>query len=343
MPKNETVKVLLLTPSPPEIYRGSAATVRRYQAGLQRRGHLCEVFGYTPEGGLKQSLEGTIGRFKPDLVHAHDAFRTGIGLLGLRRDWVVSVSGEDFHHDMVENAHGPLVCEVFRRANRVLVPCDNNARAMEERVPETIGKIDVVPRGVKRLPTEGTDLRRSLGIPRHRFLILLAGGLRPIKGQHRALSLVRTLRSSGVDAEMIIVGPEQDEEYAHELSTQVAKEPGVRILPALSWERMGAAYADADVVLNTSLDEGMSLTILEAGCLARPIVASRVPGNETVVTHRETGLLFDDEEQMSKCVLAMARNRSAAGALGLRMSEDFKRRFDPEREIDRLLSAYAAA
>ena len=114
-------------------------------------------------------------------------------------------------------------------------------------------------------------------------------------------------------------------------------------LTALSWERMGAAYSDADVVLNTSLDEGMSSSILEAGSLGRPVVASRVPGNETLVSHKETGLLFDDEESMTKSVLAVARNRSAAGALGLRMKEDFKRRFDPAQEVDCLLFAYAAA
>ncbi len=317
--------------------------MRRYREGLQRRGHLCEVFGGTQDGGLKQSLEGTIGRFKPDLVHAHDAFRTGIALLGLRVPWVVSMSGEDFYYDMVEDAHGPLVCEVFRRAHRVLVPSERAASTMEERVPDTVGKIDVVPRGITRLPTQGTDLRRSLGIPRQRFLVLLPGGFRPIKGQHRALPLVRALRASGVDAEMILVGPEQDPEYSRGVVQEAEREPGVRVLPALSWERMGAAYADADVVLNTSIDEGMSASILEAGCLARPVVASRVPGNETLVTHKETGLLYDDEESMCKSVLAIARNRSAAGALGLRMREDFKRRFDPEQEIDRVLSAYAAA
>ena len=336
------MKILLVTPSPPELYRGSAATVRRFRDGLQRRGHLCEVFGCTQEGGLKQSLEGTIGRFKPDLVHAYDARRTGLGLMGLRLPWVISMGGQDFYRDMVSD-EGAMVCEVFGRAHRVLVPHEGAARAMEERVPNTVGKIDVVPRGVAQLPTHGTDLRRSLGIPRQRFLVLLPGGLRPLKAQHRAMSLPRLLRSAGVDAQMIIVGPEQDPEYARGLVSGAGADPGVRILPALSWERMGAAYADADVVLNTSLDEGMSSSILEAGSLGRPVVASRVPGNEALISHKETGLLFDDEESMTKSVLAVARNRSAAGALGVRMKEDFKRRFDPDLEIDRLLSAYAAA
>ncbi len=332
-----------MTPCPMEHFRGSAATVSRYRDGLQRRGHLAELFGATGEGELKQSLAGTIGRFRPDIVHAHNASRMGLQLLGLKMPWVVSMSGEDFYEDMVDGADAPLVCEVFRRTCRVLVPTKQAAERMEQSIPETVGKIDIVPRATLGLTTGGTDLRRSLGIPKSRFLILLAGGIRPIKGQHRALSLVRVLRASGVDAELIIVGPEQDQDYAAELKRLATSEPRVRILPALSPERMGAAYMDADVVLNVSFSEGVSSVILEAGMLGRPVVASEVPGNTDIIKDRETGLLFSDEEGMVKRVLAIARNRSNAGALGVRMREDIKRRFSPEREIEQLLSAYAAA
>jgi len=46
---------------------------------------------------------------------------------------------------------------------------------------------------------------------------------------------------------------------------------------------------------------------------------------------------------MAKQVMALYRNRSAAGALGVRIREDFQRRFDADREVKALLSAYAAA
>ncbi|MBM4060364.1 MAG: glycosyltransferase family 4 protein [Planctomycetes bacterium] len=337
------MKVLLLSPSPPHLHLGGIATVNRYRTGLQQRGHLCEVFGSTSEGVLKQSLEGTIGRFRPDIVHAHDALRTGVHLLGLRTPWVVSLSGEDLHHDMLLEDQGPLVCEVLRRAYRVLVPNEVAQALVEQRVPEAIGKVDVVPRAAVRLPTGGTDLRRSLGIPRQRFLVFLPGGLRPIKGQHRAMSLVCVLRKQGADVEMILAGPDQDAVYAGELRGHYGKQPGVRVLPALAHDRMGAAYADADVVLNTSLSEGAAPTILEAGMLGRPVVAADVPGNRELLRHKETGLLFGDEQEMARQVLALYRNRSAAGALGVRIREDFQRRFDEGREIGGLLSSYAAA
>jgi glycosyltransferase involved in cell wall biosynthesis len=337
------VKILLITPAPTELFCGNATTVRRWRESLQRRGHLCELIGDTSEGGIRTSLEGSIDRFKPDIVHAHDAFRCGLNLLGLRIPWVVSVSGEDFHSVMPEHKLGPLVCEVFRRARRVLVPSDSLLTRLEAAVPETVGKIDLVPRAAQMLATDGTDLRRSLGIPKSRFLVLLPGGLRPIKGQHRALPLARALGVSGVDSELIVVGPEQDADYARELRRLAGNETGVRVLPSLSQERMGAAYQDADIVLNTSISEGMSPTVLEAGILGRPVVASDIPGNRDLVRHKETGLLYKDEEEMTRQVLALHRNRSAAGALGLRMREDFRRRFDPEKEVERLLSAYAAA
>jgi glycosyltransferase involved in cell wall biosynthesis len=336
------VKVLLMTPSPTHLHLGGIATVTRYREGLQGRGHLCELFGGTSEGGLKQSLEGTIGRFRPDIVHAHDALRTGLSLLGLRTPWVVSLSGEELHQDMLDDERGPLVCEVVRRAHRVMVPNGEAAALVEERVPDAVGKIDVVPRAAVKLAIGGTDLRRSLGIPRQRFLVFLPGGLRPIKGQHRAIGVVSVLRAAGADVELIVAGPDQDAAYADGLRA-LGKQPGVRVLPTLAHDRMGACYTDADVVLNTSLSEGASPVILEAGILGRAIVAADAPGNRELIRHKETGLLFGSEEDLAKQILALYRNRAAAGALGVRIREDFQRRFDSDREIATLLSSYAAA
>ncbi len=337
------MKVLLLTPSPSHLHLGGMATVARYREALQGCGHLCELFGATGEGGLKQSLEGTIGRFRPDIVHAHDAARTGVQLLGLRSPWVVSLSGEDLHQDLLDSDRGPLVGEVMRRANRVLVPTPEAAALVEERVPDAVGKLDVVPRAATKLATTGTDLRRSLGIPHQRFIVFLPGGIRPIKGQHRAIAVAGLLRAAGADVELIIAGPDQDATYAAAVRAQGGQQVGVRVLPALSRDRMGAAYLDADVVLNTSLSEGAAPTILEAGMLGRPVIAADVPGNRELIRHKETGLLFGNEEDLAKQILALYRNRAAAGSLGVRIREDFHRRFPPEQEISTLLSAYAAA
>ncbi|MDP6928240.1 MAG: glycosyltransferase family 4 protein [Planctomycetota bacterium] len=334
------MKVLLLAPPRSAAYGGATATVHRYRDGLSNRGHICEVFD---RGVAGPSLEGTIERFHPDVVHAHDAHLNGISLLGLRLPWVVSTSGEDVHLEMMDPRSGPMVCEVIRRARRVMVPTAEESKLIEERIPCAAARMDIVARAAVLLPTAGTDLRRSLGISRRRFLVLVAGGLRPSKAPHRALVLADVLRRRGVDAEVIIAGSPDDLDYAQELRDRVAKTSGVRLLPALPRDRMGAAYMDADVVLETSSCEGMSSTILEAGLLGRPVIAGDIPANRSLVTHKRTGLLYAEDESMIRAVLAMAGNRSAAGALGLRMREDFERRFGSDQEMDGLLSVYAAA
>lgn len=337
------VKVLLLAPGSAETRRGPADTVARYREGLLRRGHLCEVIGSGSQGALKQSLEGTILRFRPDVVHAHDAWASGAQLLGLRLPWVVSVSGEELYTQVHDQVEGPQLCEVFREAARVLVPEADSARTIERIAPETVGKIDVVPRAAVELPAGGTDLRRSIGIPRNRVLVLVPGGLRPVKAQHVVFDLLDTLRQNGVDAEVVLVGPDQDPAYAASLRERAASEARVRVLPPLSSDRMGASYRNADIVLVPSEAEGMSPVILEAGLLGRAVIARDIPANRELIRHRESGLLFTDPESLARCALALIRNRAAAGAMGVRLREDLSRRFDPAVEIDRLLSAYAAA
>jgi len=73
------------------------------------------------------------------------------------------------------------------------------------------------------------------------------------------------------------------------------------------------------------------------------VVASDVAGNRELIRHKETGLLFCGAEELAKQLLALRRNRSAAGVLGVRIREDFARRFGLDAEVGALLSSYAAA
>ena len=59
---------------------------------------VLELVEHEEEERGRRSLErrlknAKIGRFKPDFVHAHDAFHLGMQLLGLRVPWVVYMSG----------------------------------------------------------------------------------------------------------------------------------------------------------------------------------------------------------------------------------------------------------
>jgi len=62
------------------------------------------------------------------------------------------------------------------------------------------------------------------------------------------------------------------------------------------------------VFLNPSLYEGMPNTVLEAMACGLPVIASRVMGNDEVVEHNETGLLFDltETDGLARAILELA-------------------------------------
>lgn len=83
------------------------------------------------------------------------------------------------------------------------------------------------------------------------------------------------------------------------------------------------AYHEADVMLNPSLGEGMPNTVLEAMACALPVIASRVTGNDELVKHGETGLLFDltDPGALGKAILQLANEPAQRLAMGARARE----------------------
>ncbi|GAA5070594.1 glycosyltransferase family 4 protein [Lysobacter panacisoli] len=94
-----------------------------------------------------------------------------------------------------------------------------------------------------------------------------------------------------------------------------ARELGVD--SAITWRgwltkpELGALYRESHVFVNPSLYEGMPNTVLEAMASGLPVIASGVAGNDELVKHEQTGLLFDLAEPQA---LVAAISRLAADA-----------------------------
>jgi len=76
-------------------------------------------------------------------------------------------------------------------------------------------------------------------------------------------------------------------------------------MPPLARPRLFAAMREADVVLNTSLGEGMCGALLEAMSLGTPVVARRNPGNAALVEDGRTGLLYDEPGDLVRACAAL--------------------------------------
>jgi polysaccharide biosynthesis protein PelF len=95
---------------------------------------------------------------------------------------------------------------------------------------------------------------------------------------------------------------------------------------------------DADVVLMTSISEGMPMALLEAMAQARPVVATKVGGVPGVV--KGCGLLAapGDVHELASSVTTLLRNPALARTLGQRGFERLHRRYT----LSRCLGAYGS-
>ena len=77
-------------------------------------------------------------------------------------------------------------------------------------------------------------------------------------------------------------------------------------------------YQKADCFVNPSLYEGMPNAVLEAMACELPVIASNVAGNNEVVIHLSTGLLFelDDEASFQEALEKISKDSNLCMTMG---------------------------
>ncbi len=131
---------------------------------------------------------------------------------------------------------------------------------------------------------EGAAIRNELGIPEGSFVAGFVGRLDPIKDHPTLFRALAVLRERGMDARLLVVGEGPEEERLRELAGEGVDFLGnrtdvPRVLQAL------------DLFVLSSLNEGISNTILEAMATGLPVVATRVGGNTELVEDGVSGRL----------------------------------------------------
>ncbi len=183
-------------------------------------------------------------------------------------------------------------------------------------------------------------VRHALGIAPDRLVVGTVARLDPVKDLSTLIEAFAVVRRELPAALLLIVGdgPErrhlEDLSRARNLSESVLftghRSDARELLPAL------------DLYVNSSLTEGVSLTIVEAMASSLPVVATRVGGNPEVVLENRSGTLVParDAGALAEALRALAgdaERRRAWGAAGRRVVEE---RFSFERMLELYVGAY---
>lgn len=270
-------------------------------------------------------------------------------LMGLPIAWLAQVPVRiGTHHGFIEGS-SPLLARVHgwltnSRLVTLMIAVSAQVREYaikQEKVRKQ--KLKVVENGIDPLLLKKMNskqkraLRSAIGIPGRITMFLTVGRLTTQKGHTVLLDAVAKLKSS---ANTVFVfageGPQkvQLQEQAHRLGV----ENEIRFLGLRN--DINQLLLAADVFVQPSLWEGLSLALLEALFAGIPVLATRVEGVVDVVTDNKSALLVpaNDSYALANALDALRNDPS----LRRRLAKAGRRRARTHYSIDRMCKSYEA-
>lgn len=269
-----------------------AAGVRVVQGGKRH--------GFDP--AMLASLRRAATAMHADIVHSHNFvpnYYAALALVGLwgRHPILVNTC-----HNMGSRLTAARLRRLYRlslaRTRRVAGVGEGVARHLVETGMVRPSRIDAVRNGVHLppapCPRARDDARATLGVAADALLVGCVGRLVELKNHRLLLDQLPVLATSSPRLQLVLIG---DGPARAGLEARVAE------LGLADRVRFTGARGDAsrllpalDVFALPSRTEGLSIALLEACAAGLPVVASRVGGNSEIVSHQNTGLLFDNED-----------------------------------------------
>lgn len=223
------------------------------------------------------------------------------------------------------------------RADRVIV---NSEAARREELeagfpPE---RLDYVPNGI-RLAAASAPGRAALDLPEGP-LVLSVGQLEAVKGQRYLIDAWATVRAAVPDATLLLLGSGSLRLELEELARRNGLATSVRLLgfraPVLPY------LLACDLLVQSSLSEGMPNAVLEAMAARRPVVATRVGGLPEVVSDGETGVLVPpaDAQALARAIVGLLADRERRADMGAAAWRRVRDHFPAERMVTLTDEAY---
>lgn len=167
-------------------------------------------------------------------------------------------------------------------------------------------KTHVIPLGVDldrfRPGIDGSSLRSRLSIQNDEVVILFVGRLTLVKRVEMLIELSRSLSREMIKYRIVIVGDGDYGDYYRQMARGV---PNIIFAGAIPSVEMPRYYALADIVILTSLSEGLPNVLLEASASGKPVIATDVGGIPDIILHGKSGYLFNPEDSGSLCDYTM--------------------------------------
>jgi len=307
---------------------------------------IVTAFNLAPRDGIAlKRLFSLMRLYRPHIVHTHTAKAGLLGRIAARLAGVPIIV-HTFHGHVLHGYYGPVQNWALRRMEKSLAWLSHRLVTVSEQVKKELieygvaraDRITVIPLGLDLEPylhaeTRRGEFRREMSLSSGARLVGIVGRIFPVKNHALFLESAARIAAAEPAARFVVVG---DGMLRFALEQQ-ARELGIADLVLFTGWRSDLAriYADLDVLVVSSNNEGTPLSAIEAMATSCPVVATRVGGVPDLISDYESGRLVPprDAEALAGAVLDLLHHPEMAQAMGRNAMIAARDRFDVKRLV----------
>jgi len=304
--------------------------------GIVEEAGLAERTSYEPE-----EFASAVEEFEPQIVHAHFATEPTA--------YARELAGR-LNIPFTFTAHGYDICrrpptdfaDRAAAASAVVTVSEANARYIAEQFGPC--RVHVIPCGVDTERFRPADLASPAAArAREMPLVVCVARLVPVKNLGLLLEVCAELRARDVRFRCVIVGEGKSREELEAVHRRLALRDVVEFVGAAEQSDVLGFWQRASIGVLTSQQEGMPVSLMEAGACGVPVVAPAAGGIPELVSDGVTGLLAPpgDRQRLARAMQRLLEEPGLARRMGTAARERVVKQFSVRRQVDRLMDLWA--
>lgn len=243
-----------------------------------------------------------IKKIKPDIVHTHTAKAGMLGRLAAKMANVPTII-HTFHGNVFNGYFGKIKTNFFiwiekmlaKFSTRIIVISRQQKNELISLGIATEDKIGIINLGfqfenVIPVETDKGKFRQMYSVPNDAKLIGIVGRLVPIKNHILFLDIAEKVINKHTNVYFSIIG---DGELRKDIENKIlTRNLGKRVFITGFIKDLKPVYADLDLVLLTSNNEGTPVALIEAMACKKVVMSTKVGGVEDFVENGVNGFFF---------------------------------------------------
>ena len=227
-----------------------------------------------------------------DIVIGLHAYKVGKYLINKNYNFYIIIGGTDLNCDLYDNQKKNTIIQVLNQSKKIIV-FNVFQKMLISELKLGIDKTVMIPQAVGDLKSNNFDLRKYLGLNSYDKIYLIVGNLRRVKDPLFLINEFKFLYDN-FNYNFVYIGNNVDNYFLDYY--------WIKHINGLDQVSAHTAIKQANGLINTSLSEGMSQTILEAMKLRCPVYVRVNNSNEYIVQHNITGYLFVNPNDFLKAI-----------------------------------------